>query len=102
MGSVEVGNFMVNGDLTHDNLGPKDSVSRLHDIVHRLEEENEFLLPLRQNERSPSEHLSSNGFVAHDENGENGDFNNPFRLENVPPVNDHEFDEVEFEKDDSW
>ena len=51
MGSVDVTNLLVNGDLNHHdviNNGGGTGAARLHDIVHKLEEDNDFLLPLRR------------------------------------------------------
>ena len=104
MGSAEITNYMVNGDLTPLTSQTRDSVSRLHDIVHRLEEENDYLRPLKQNDRIPTEYSSTNGFSPHDkeEEEEKEMCVDSYSLENVPPINDAEFDEVDYEKDDSW
>ena len=51
----------------------------------------------------------SNGFASpcgpseeEDEAGGGGNAVYDFSLENTPPINDKDFDEVEYEKDDSW
>ena len=120
MGSVDVSfDHLVNGDLNnHDVItsgtGRGEGVARLHDIVHKLEEENDFLLPLRRNDSNEATHneISNGGFGGgvspqHEPSEEETEENHvggicDFSLENTPPIDDKEFDEVEYEKDDSW
>ena len=112
MGTVDVPtNLLVNGDINHDTLtggtARGDTVARLHDIVHKLEEENDFLLPLRRNDSNESANESTNGGLSNgflvDQEEETEEIEGvDFSLENTPPIDDKEFDEVEYEKDDSW
>ncbi|XP_057314070.1 uncharacterized protein LOC130655344 isoform X2 [Hydractinia symbiolongicarpus] len=97
MGSVDVETIVVNGENVHQKVGARESVNKLHDLVHKLEEENDLPSP-KKHENGFSEHFESSNSVSHDENMNNND---RCSLENVGPVQEFEFD-TDLDSEDSW
>lgn len=97
MGSVDVETIVLNGENVHQKLGARESVNKLHDLVHKLEEENDLPSP-KKHENGFAEHFESNNSVSHDENMNNND---RCSLENVGPVQEFEFD-TDLDSEDSW
>lgn len=84
MGSIELDDPVVNGDLNSEGIS--DNVNKLQNIVQKLTEEND--LP-----SSPKQKLS-NGFS-------NNVVADPYSLENTQEVSEFECD-TDLDSEDSW